>query len=81
MFSGKELDRRASFGLSVQFGVCFFSSEIPVRPVRLRQKPAAEQPVDILAQFLRAGLHESNQIALKTMMAALNKLAATSGGM
>jgi hypothetical protein len=35
-FSGKKLDRRASFGLSAQFGVCFLSSGTPVRPLRLR---------------------------------------------
>jgi hypothetical protein len=34
-FSGKKLDRRASFGLSAQFGVCFLSSGTPVRPLRL----------------------------------------------
>ena len=31
-FSAKELARRASFSLSAQFGVCLFSSGIPVRP-------------------------------------------------
>jgi len=31
-FSAKELDCRASFSLSAQFGVCLFSSGIPVRP-------------------------------------------------
>jgi hypothetical protein len=34
-FSGVNLDRRANFGLSAQFGACFFSSGTPVRPLRL----------------------------------------------
>ena len=46
MFSGNESDGRASFGLSVRFGVCSFGSEIPVGPVRLRSSD------DIFDEFI-----------------------------